>query len=316
VSARQSRINVTGKGQVEAVKLKGFVEVDLHSNEGSAFVSNSRHLRLRHAYGTATLPSGLFVLGGQTWTNFMDIETFYDTIDFNGPSGQLFGRQPQVRVGYARRSFTVTASLESDSILNNGDIGSGVSDDGEASGAQSQPLPLATAKVVWSPGFLTAVTAGAYGRNRVIFGARESTAQAWGVQLGVAVPVPHTPLTLKGNINHLDGLNRIGNGDFPDAAVVGGDHIENVETTGAYVGGALKVTGTTTLNGFFGWRLAQRSVASDGEDQLQQTVHVNVMQKLWGNLEAGLEYQYARRELFNGEHGDMNRVQGAWYYYF
>lgn len=54
--------------------------------------TNSYNFRLRHAY--VQTPNWLF---GQTWSTFMDIDNTPETVDFNGPMGATFIRQPQIR---------------------------------------------------------------------------------------------------------------------------------------------------------------------------------------------------------------------------
>ena len=57
--------------------------------------TNSYNFRLRHAY--VQTPNWLF---GQTWSTFMDIDNTPETVDFNGPIGSTFIRQPQIRYTY------------------------------------------------------------------------------------------------------------------------------------------------------------------------------------------------------------------------
>jgi DcaP outer membrane protein len=71
-------------------------------------VTNSYGLRMRHAYGQF---GGLLM--GQTWSTFMDVDNFPETVDFNGPVGATFLRQPQIRFSYAAQGAgTFTAALE------------------------------------------------------------------------------------------------------------------------------------------------------------------------------------------------------------
>jgi hypothetical protein len=67
--------------------------------------TNSYNFRLRHAYGQF---GGLLI--GQTWSTFMDVDNLPETVDFNGPIGATFIRQPQIRYTYPTKddgSFTV-----------------------------------------------------------------------------------------------------------------------------------------------------------------------------------------------------------------
>jgi hypothetical protein len=305
VNARESRLNVTATGEAEDVKLKGFVETDFVTSTGSAYVSGSRLLRLRHAYGQAALQNGAFVLGGQYWSNFQNNEQFYNTIDFGGPAGQLYNRAPQLRVGWKGAGLTATASVEQTSVMTpDGSI--------PAVLAQSPGLPIFAGKVHYALGAFTVQGALAYSQNR---GASDRT-DAWGGQAGVEIPVPlGIPFLIQAHFDHLNGLNHLANGDFNDAAVVG-ETVRNIVTNGGYAGVTADVTKKTRLSGYYGRREAEHAVSSDAEDRVQESVHVNVVQKLWGGLETGLEYQYARRKQFDGQSGEMNRVQGAMWFYF
>ena len=50
---------------------------------------------------------------GQTYSKFMDIDVFPNTIDYWGPRGMVFLRNPQLRVTpFSRDGMTVAISLE------------------------------------------------------------------------------------------------------------------------------------------------------------------------------------------------------------
>lgn len=82
--ARQSRLNLDVKGPTSAGDVRVFVEGDFFG-DGNAF-------RLRHAYGQV---DGL--LGGQTWSTFMDEDAMPETLDFESPIAFPLIRQAQVR---------------------------------------------------------------------------------------------------------------------------------------------------------------------------------------------------------------------------
>jgi hypothetical protein len=305
INARESRFNLTATGEQEGVKLKGFIETDFVTGEGSSYVSNSRGLRLRHAYGLATFENGAFVQGGQYWSNFQNNEQFYNTIDFNGPAGQLYARSPQLRVGWKGAGLTATASVEQSAVLSDGSV-PGVQ-------AQSPEVPLFTAKVHYAFSGMSVQAAGAYAQNR----ATGTRADAYAGQVGLEIPVPGLsfPVTFQADASYLDGTNRLANGDFNDAVVIDG-RLKNVRTFGGYAGFTTTPWKKTTLSAYYGRREAEKNAASLAGDKLQETVHASVVQKLWGGLEAGLEYQYALRRQFDAQQGEMNRVQGAMWFYF
>ena len=84
MQANQTRLNLDVRGPTSTDALRFFVEGDFEGT-GNAF-------RLRHAYGVMGP-----VLGGQTWSNFMDEDGMPETLDFESPIGF-----PQIRQAQAR----------------------------------------------------------------------------------------------------------------------------------------------------------------------------------------------------------------------
>ncbi|MDE3020781.1 MAG: porin [Pseudomonadota bacterium] len=73
--------------------LRAHISWDFYlSSQGNPNISNSYAFRLRNAYGV--LGNWTF---GQDWSTFQDVAAGPNTIDFNGPAGQTFIRQPQLR---------------------------------------------------------------------------------------------------------------------------------------------------------------------------------------------------------------------------
>ena len=69
------------------------IEADFYAYCGAE--CNRNRLRLRHAYGEY---AGWLI--GQTWSTFMDTDNLPETVDFNGPPGATFRRPSQVRYTY------------------------------------------------------------------------------------------------------------------------------------------------------------------------------------------------------------------------
>jgi hypothetical protein len=101
---KQTRLQFGTDTPVGTEKVSTRVEVDLFgSSLGDRRVTNTYGLQLRHAYITY---GGLLV--GQTWTNFMDVATLPDSVDYIGANdGTVFIRQPQVRYSIAGFSFSL-----------------------------------------------------------------------------------------------------------------------------------------------------------------------------------------------------------------
>jgi hypothetical protein len=89
ISVRQSRFGVRGSVPVGGQELKTQFEFDLF---GVGVDEGQTTIRLRHAYGQW----GRW-LAGQTNSVFMDIDVFPNTVDYWGPTGMVFLRNPQIR---------------------------------------------------------------------------------------------------------------------------------------------------------------------------------------------------------------------------
>ena len=106
--ARQSRLRFKTFTTTDWGELTTHIEGDFFGGGGNEAFSNSNPFRLRHA--TATI-GGLRV--GQYWTNFMPIESYPATVDFQGPAGIPFIRQMQVRYTHdVTGNLSLSGSLE------------------------------------------------------------------------------------------------------------------------------------------------------------------------------------------------------------
>ncbi|MEM8791892.1 MAG: DcaP family trimeric outer membrane transporter [Pseudomonadota bacterium] len=106
--ARQSRVNIRTTSPSSFGPVKTLIEGDFFGVGGNEVISNSFSFRLRHAWGELGP-----LAGGQFWTNFMPIEAYPTTVDFQGPAGIPFIRQAQLRwTQPVTDNFTVIGSLE------------------------------------------------------------------------------------------------------------------------------------------------------------------------------------------------------------
>ncbi len=323
LDARQSRLSVRLSDDVAGVKISGRVEADFFNGEGTALTSNSRNFRLRHAFVRGDHPSGFFLLAGQTWSLLMNVDTAQpELVDFNGPAGQMFAREPQLRVGYrmplggALGELVFEANVEKQSTP---DLGA--TSINEAQG-QGQDIPLFSGKVSWLTKVFQLEAAGAVAQNRVtLTGGGTTDEMAWAIQVSAQVdlaPVTKVPLTIFGHYQHVDGLERLANGDFPTAFLVG-SQIQNVESDGLFGGLSWKVRKNTTVNAVYGYAKAdeiQSAGFTGNQLETQQSIHVNVIHKFWERWQVGLEYRRFDVDAFNGRTGAVNGVLGAIWYFF
>jgi len=101
---RQSRFGVKSFTPTALGELRTTFEFELF---GVGVDAGQTTLRLRHAYGE------LGKIGaGQTWSPFMDIDVFPNSIEYWGPSGMVFFRNVQVRLMPIQGDTRMTIALE------------------------------------------------------------------------------------------------------------------------------------------------------------------------------------------------------------
>jgi hypothetical protein len=101
---RQSRLGVKGSFPTALGELKTQFEFEMF---GVGIDAGQTTIRLRHAYGEI----GQFG-AGQTWSPFMDIDVFPNSLEYWGPSGMVFFRNVQVRWMPIQGDTRMTIALE------------------------------------------------------------------------------------------------------------------------------------------------------------------------------------------------------------
>ncbi|MBN4055334.1 hypothetical protein JYU12_01170 [bacterium AH-315-K03] len=90
--ARQTRINFKKTITSPLGPVTGFIEGDFLGSGGTETLTNSTVFRIRHAYSTV----GNWLLG-QSWSTFVDVKSYPETIDLGNAAGQALIRQSQIR---------------------------------------------------------------------------------------------------------------------------------------------------------------------------------------------------------------------------
>jgi hypothetical protein len=103
-SVRQSRFGLRATTPTDLGDLKTTFEFELF---GTGVDAGQTTFRLRHAYGEL----GKFG-AGQTWSPFMDIDVFPNTLEYWGPNGMVFFRNIQVRYMPIQGDTRMTIALE------------------------------------------------------------------------------------------------------------------------------------------------------------------------------------------------------------
>lgn len=262
--AIQSRLGI--RASLEGAK--AVLEGDFFGNGGGGF-------RLRQAY----VDIGGFRLG-QNWTNFMPIESYPSTLDFQGPAGIPFARVTQARYTFGSASgFGGSASIEQ---------AAGDSSDPAFTGALSYTSDRYFVKLA---ALGTQVSAGG-GAEVDGFGVNLSgNAQLWE---GGAINASYT--TGEAISSYLG---------FGGADVFGG---AAVEAKGLTIGLSQQVN-KWNFGLAYGLRTNDIGGATDTEEL--QTVHLTANYQIRDNTTTGIEYIHGERSLFDGTSASAGRVQAS-----
>ena len=101
---RQTRFGIKGFFPTSLGELRTTFEFELF---GTGVDAGQTTFRLRHAYGEL----GQFG-AGQTWSPFMDIDVFPNSLEYWGPTGMVFFRNVQVRWMPVQGESRITVALE------------------------------------------------------------------------------------------------------------------------------------------------------------------------------------------------------------
>jgi hypothetical protein len=298
---KQSRFNFGTDTILEGGgKVSTRFEIDFFGRaDGDQRISNGYDPVVRHAYVTW----GNWLVG-QTWSNFMDVATLPEAVDFIGPTdGTTFVRQPQVR--YTKGGFSLSAENRETTLLPYSATGVPgariVSDDGM--------YPDLTARYAWK---------GKWGHVAVAGLLRELTHEtstiddsSWTGALSLSGKFNFGKddlrwMALYGNLGRYVGLN------FATDAVL--DANGNLDGLDGYAGflayrhmwtDKLRSTISYALQSYDYDSILGDSTANASSDSWT----VNIIYSPLPKLDIGAEYRHASAERENGDDGDLDRLQ-------
>jgi len=288
IHARQSRLNLDVRGPSSAGEVRGFVEGD--------FFSDQNGFRMRHAYGTV---GG--VLGGQTWTTFMDEDAMPETLDFESPVAFPLVRQPQVRFTHALSEKDYVAfSLEdpdSDVIAPTG-----------VAGTVEEPLPDVNARLRLgnSRGHTQLGLFGGMARFDPDVGSSDDVL-LWGLNLSTKFATTGKDSAIL-QATYGDGVGRY-RGGVTAAPDSNGD-LEAVRVLGVL--GSYEHHWNEEYRSTIGYSWGDGDLPNGTPVTSTEEVTYGFVNLIWqftARAWAGFEYLYGTRDTFDGEDGNANRVQ-------
>lgn len=329
-NARTSRFGIaagmpTRLGQV-SVKIEGDFANEPRTGDTSQYgtprnvftqlQTNSYGFRLRHAYGQF---GGLLI--GQTWSTFMDVDNYPETVDFNGPVGATISRQPMIRYAYATQgagTFTVALENSASYVL---------SDEGAVLGTSIARLPDLILRWDKSFGWGATSVRALTQELRVDDGAdAEGIRRGWGAAASLLVKTRGKDLLTLG-VTGGEGIGRYLN--FIEGAIydADADEIELERAAGIIVGYQFKPTSWVRINLVYGMT---RHFDNDFTDAIVENglnsgrfgVNRWVQQANFGpiftpvqGVDLGIEGIVGSRKTLAGERGHMTRLNFMARYY-
>ena len=300
--ARQSRLFVKTKTPSEFGDVKTLLEGDFFGVGGSEISSNSASFRLRHAYGEI----GGFG-AGQFWTNFMPIESYPSTVDFNGPAGIPFIRQAQIRYTHpVSDSLTVSGSLENSEFSGRNAAGNFSESTNIGIRAGLDKYPDATLAATYRGDFGLVKLAGV-GR---VLGSPVGNDEAFGYGVNLS---GNTKLweggKLLGSLTYGDGVGRyILNGAGQDAFVDASGDISTIEAYGLTAQVTQQVTDKLSLGLSYGRYEALDTFGANDLEEVN-TIHATAFYKPTKRVTLGGEVVWGNRVNEDGASDDALRLQ-------
>ncbi len=247
------------------------------------FFGAGNGFRLRHAYGEW---NGILV--GQTWSNFMPLESYPSTVDFEGPVGIPFSRVQQIRYSYIDGGLTVAASIEAD-----------------VAGTSSRPAVAGSVRYGIDKG---SIRLAAISRRIPLGGVDRNV---WGVTVGGVANLWQGG-SLMANYSTGDGnSDLLVSGLGGTAQFVGG---QTIEAEGITLGISQDIGEKFTVGA--AWGRTRMEVATGVDTKELESIHLSAWYRPVEKVEFGLEYFTGTRTQGNGIEFNADRIQFAGRFFF
>jgi hypothetical protein len=279
--------------------------------EGDFFGSNNTaEFRLRHAYGE--IGTNHRLLGGQTWSVFVDASVFPAVLDQEGAAGQMLTRRPQFR-------YTQTLKKGLDWAISLEDPNAGIENETTVAGEGRARLPALATNVRWTGDWGHLQLAGI--TRRLTFdpdvGHREN-AYGWGVNFTGSLKVIDKDKVLfqaavgEGIADYMNDTNGLGLDGVYD-----GDSLQALGVFGGVIGYQHWWDPKWDSNFVYSY-----ASVDNADSQAPDTYHsaqyvaANLRWHPAERVMVGVEYLYGVREDNDGDSGSANRVQVSFQYKF
>jgi len=206
--------------------LAPYIEIDFQGGGGNERVSSSFNPRLRHAFMTFQD----FTIG-QTWSTFFNVGTLPENLDFVGPVGTIFERQPQIR--YSPGNWDFALENPESTVYDNADDATSYDDN-------RMPDMVARYNIPVDAGSLSIAAMGreiAYKDATQNLGdASRESAYGYGVSLAAKIPVGDDGSDIRAQLNGGNAMGRyMSLNGFRAAQIEANGDIELIDQMGGFV---------------------------------------------------------------------------------
>ena len=311
LNLRESRVWATLRLPLFNETISGYVEFDFFDTEkdrtGRSHVTSDP--RLRHAYGKYYE----FTVG-KTYTTFLNISSYPEINDANGPPGVLNIRQELIRyetkTGWARLFFSIEKPESTFTTFT-----------GSRIQTSEDHIPDIAGRIEFTNTWGNLSVAGLIreirANNKIVNGIDDSE---WGGAASVAGRIfLYKQDNLRFSASYGNALGRyMSFNSFDDAAIDNSGQIDLTEIVSAYT--AYQHWWTANLRSSFivGFASANQEsgIVPGTVNEKFASTFVNLLWSPASDLTLGLEWLHGYRELENGQEGDLDRLQFSVVYKF
>lgn len=311
LNLRESRVWATLRLPLFNETLSGYVEFDFFDTEtgrtGQSHVTSDP--RLRHAYGEL---HGITV--GKSYTTFLNVSSYPEINDANGPLGVLNIRQELIRYETKTGGAKLFFSLEKPESTFTTFTGSRVQ-------SSEDHIPDFAGKIeftdTWGNWSFAGLIREIRANNKILNGVKDNK---WGGAASIAGRIfMYKQDNLRFAAAYGNALGRyMSFNSFDDAAIDNTGQIDLTEIVSVYT--AYQHWWTANLRSSFIVGIASADQENDivpgTVNEMFASTFVNLLWSPVGDLTLGLEWLHGYRELENGQDGDLDRLQFSVVYKF
>ena len=315
IHAKSSRFFFTTDTDTDAGTISSRIELDfMLSRNGDERISNSWNSRIRHAFVKWQYSEDSSLLAGQTWSTFFNVAALPDLLDFVGPVGTIFDRQPLIRWTTGPLQFAVENPATRLNEVRSGLPGIRLDD--------AEDLPDLVARYNGKTGDLSwsiAAIARELGYEDRSGGnaVKVASDEEFGYGLSLAGKWMFGKNDLRFMVNYGSALGRyMGLNSYNDGYIADDGSIETIDQWGAFI--AYQHYWSPQWRSTFSLSASGADNPGSGDfmdagalNKRYRSVHANLNWLPAPRMQIGGEFIYGHRELEDGREGDLYRLQFA-----